>query len=110
MTKVTMPDPVAWAHFTRDGLIQIWSRQKTDVDSLERIKGKQPDALITTTQAQAYKDACVKAALEEAYSTVRDLEKKLLTECPHASAPGAANFAANQILALIRALIPSTPA
>jgi len=59
---IPMPEPVAWAHFTKDGLIQIWSRKKTDVESMERLMGKRPDDLITTSQAEAYADARVREA------------------------------------------------
>lgn len=71
MTKVTMPEPVAWAHFTEDGLIQIWSRRKDDVESLERLMGKPPNGVITTTQAQAYADAVRREALE---AVIQNLE------------------------------------
>lgn len=71
MSKVQMPEPVAWAHFTRDGLVQIWSRRKTDVASLENVVGRPPEAVITTTQAEAYAAAKVREALEAAADLAR---------------------------------------
>lgn len=105
MTKTTMPSPVAvmWWEDESGGRqapvrrLEVWP----PFEPLERF-----DALITIDQAEAYAAAKVREALEEAYLTVRDLEKKLLAGSPHIGAPQAASFAANQILALIRALIP----
>ena len=100
--KVTMPEPVTYAHFTEDGLIRMWSRNPGHLQAVTEATGKQPTALITTTQAEAYKDACVREALEEAYQSARDVEASLLEDrMQHISGPAAANYVANRIRALI---------
>ena len=56
--KTTMPEPVAYAIFAENGNIRIWSREPgglPDADSLGPMHH-----LITTAQAEDYKDACVR--------------------------------------------------
>lgn len=66
MTQVNMPEPVTYAHFTPEGLIRMWSREKTNLQSVTDYLEREPEALITTTQAEAYAEARVREALEEA--------------------------------------------
>lgn len=70
MTKVTMPGPTAWmlAVQTMGGDVGwklSWSQSGAGV--CHRLSGDAHEKpLITTGQAEAYKDACVREALEEA--------------------------------------------
>ena len=88
MTKIKMPEPVAevasdytlfWAG--SGPIAPICERTGTNVGSL----------LITTDQAKAYKDACVREALEEVAAQVEQFH-------PKATPKG--------IAAAIRAMIP----
>ena len=68
MTNATMPQPVAF-RIEWDRQDEMWVQAHTDEatarDQAERRGGRVSD-LITTDQAEAYKDACVRKALEEA--------------------------------------------
>jgi len=66
MSKIKMPEPVTYAHFTEEGVIRMWSRNPDNLQAVTEAIGKQPTALITTTQAEAYADARVREALEQA--------------------------------------------
>jgi len=66
MSKITMPEPVTYAHFTKDGLVRMWSRNPANLQAVTEAIGKQPTALITTEQAEAYAAARVREALEDA--------------------------------------------
>lgn len=106
MTKTTMPEPVARQFQDRAGkwygFIDQRHYENTLADGTWPIRN-----LITTTQAEAYADARVREALEEAYQSAREVEEKLLADhLQHVSGPAAANYVANRI----RALLPSTPA
>ena len=57
-----MPEPVAEI---MDGFSIFWAGADPIVHLIERTGAKIGDRLITTTQAEAYKDACVREALEE---------------------------------------------
>lgn len=75
MTNVPMPEPAAWAvtvgenfancieitHCKEDAEAQYEASTEGGYESLYMLR-----ELITTTQAEAYKDACVREALEEA--------------------------------------------
>lgn len=65
--KKTMPDPVAYAIFAENGNIRIWSKEPRDLPDLDSLGPMHH--LITTEQAEAYADACVREALEEAAQT-----------------------------------------
>lgn len=56
MTKVTMPEPVAWIGNTFQ---LLWFGARTITKISEQTGAKVGDALITTTQAEAYADARV---------------------------------------------------
>lgn len=45
--------PIAYAHISDRGLIRIWSKEKTDLDSVTKEIGKEPVSLITLEQAEA---------------------------------------------------------
>lgn len=62
--KTTMPDPVAYAIFAENGNIRIWSKEPQDLPDLDSLGPMHQ--LITTTQAEAYADARVREALEQA--------------------------------------------
>ena len=91
--KTTMPDPVGYqwldtGHFRKN--VPVGS----DVSTF--------NPLITTDQAEAYKDACVREALLEAYGSMQDLHMSLLNDANHYVHPvQVASFAANRISALI---------
>jgi len=77
MSKVTMPDPVAYAIFSENGNIRIWSRVPRDLPDLDSLGPMHQ--LITTAQAEAYAAAKVREVLEEAAIVV---EKNALACTP----------------------------
>ena len=100
--KMEMPEPVTYAHITDAGFIRMWSREKTNLRAVTESIGREPVALITTDQAEAYKDACVREALDLAYQSAREVEKNLLADhLQHVSGPAAVSYVANRIRALI---------
>ncbi len=86
---IPMPEPVAYR-----------SKESPYLFSLGGPGTDGFDGLITTTQAEAYKDACVREALEEAIAAVEScrttgtIRHGTVSDCIEA----------------IRALLPSTPA
>src|SRR5699024_5611674 len=62
--KATMPEPVAYAIFAENGNIRLWSTEPRDLPDLDSLGPMRQ--LITTNQAEAYADARVREALEEA--------------------------------------------
>lgn len=67
MTKVTMPEPVAWMHEEFDHTITD-NNKRAASSTFSRYRY----GLITTTQAEAYADAKVREALEEAASVLEN--------------------------------------
>ena len=65
--KATMPEPVAYAIFAENGNIRLWSTEPRDLPDLDSLGPMRQ--LITTNQAEAYADARVREALEEAAQT-----------------------------------------
>ena len=65
MTKVTMPDPVAWLHEEGDHIITAAEKRAANATFTRYGQG-----LITTTQAEAYADARVRVALEDLIDTL----------------------------------------
>lgn len=59
--QVKMPEPVAYAIFAENGNIRMWSSVPGDMPDLDSLGPMHQ--LITTDQAEAYKDACVREAL-----------------------------------------------
>lgn len=98
--QVKMPEPVAYAIFAENGNIRMWSSVPGDMPDLDSLGPMHQ--LITTDQAEAYKDACVREALDLAYQSAREVEKNLLADhLQHVSGPAAVSYAANRIRALI---------
>lgn len=56
-----LPDPVTYAHFTDDGMIRIWSKERTNLQAVTDAIGKQPSALISLEQAEAYAREAIEA-------------------------------------------------
>lgn len=101
MTKVTMPDPVAYAIFAENGNIRLWSKEPQDLPDLNSLGPMRQ--LITTEQAEAYAAAKVKEALLEAYRSMQELHMSLMNDTSHCVSPAqVASFAANRISALIK--------
>jgi len=86
MSTVKMPGPVAYAHIAKDGFIRMWSKEKTNLKAVTESIGKEPIALITTDQAEAYKDTCVREALEEAAGLCDRFSNRMMSaeECADA--------------------------
>ena len=104
MSKVTMPEPVAFRW--RVPIVDSDGRQCGESDwKFGTEKGGLPwwtrDNLITTTQAEAYKDACVREALEKAASIIETNAEACNTDT---------RIMLRANAAAVRALIPSTPA
>lgn len=97
MSKVTMPEPVAIAYESADGLPAF----NLTVDGALSLRTG--DALITTTQAEAYADARVRGALEEAARSCEALDNN-----ENGDINGYYRGAARHCAARIRALIPPT--
>lgn len=114
MSKVTMPEPVACLWIKNGVVVNAFNRPPRLHDSDHRNeyfikKGFTEEPLITTTQAEAYKDACVREALESAI-TVCDAayeqgKSEYRTSCNPYFEGGC--DVAESIEAKIRALIPS---
>ena len=93
MSDIKMPEPTAWISVVKCVGPEYGKEHfgKLPIQSLQPgYYAHTP--LITTAQAEAYKDACVREALEEAIDQV------------------AFHGGSVEIEAAIRALIPSTPA
>jgi len=109
MTKATIPEPAAWmlAIQTMGGDVGwklSWTQSGAGV--CHRLSGESHEKpLITTTQAQAYADARVREALEEALTVVADEQKSL---CDDDHELGWSDCA-DTIHKNIRALIPTPP-
>lgn len=125
MIKTRMPDPVAWLRI--DELRKLGEpysdspiNQRTD-SMLLHAKGTEGAAkrygfdapVITTEQAEAYKDACVEEALEEAAElcdAAASFNAEMLVKQPYPSdfytAYSAALNEAEGMASSIRALIP----
>ena len=65
MTKVTMPEPVAWVRRHPDGTLTAEFLEDAVISPTRKQSGAWMP-MITTTQAEAYADARVREALEEA--------------------------------------------
>ena len=95
MSKIQAPEPVA---VVCHGYDLFFMGGGPIADLVKRLDVKVGDWLITATQAEAYKDACVREALEEAETAITALLSKQ------------ASVRAADAIAAIRALLPSTPA
>lgn len=99
MTKPKMPEPVA---YVTDVFQIVWSGTGPIASMVDRHEITTGTPLITTTQAEAYKNARVREALKEAYRAAFDAWKVI-----HDREHSKNSF---RMLEAIRALIPSTPA
>src|SRR5690554_980152 len=99
MTKIQMPEPVAYAIFAENN-IRLWSNEPQDLPDLDCLGPMHQ--LITTDQAEAYADARVREALLEAYGSMQELHMSLLNDAtPYVHPAQIASFAANRISALM---------
>lgn len=103
MTKIQMPEPVAWITRTKT-IGPDYGKEsfgKLPVQSLNPLTYEH-EPLITTEQAEAYADARVREALLEAYRSMQELHMSLMNDAtPYVHPARIANFAANRISALI---------
>lgn len=67
---IPMPDPVAYAIFSENGNIRIWSRAPRDLPDLDSLGPMHQ--LITTTQAEAYAVERIMAVLKEVAEVADD--------------------------------------
>lgn len=94
MSKATMPEPVAEIC---SGHTLHWAGSGPIAPLCERTDAKVGSLLITTTQAEAYKDACVREALEE--SARRCVESPMMNTDVYCGAT--AKLCADRIRSLI---------
>lgn len=114
MTKVTMPEPMTYP--PDDWVSQFFGEPddcgfyafRGDFGNIayKFQRAAQASNLITTTQAEAYKDACVREALEQA---AQACESRIRTGDPGVDTTEV-DIEAVSCAAAIRALLPSTPA
>lgn len=100
MSNVPMPEPVAWVRRHPDGALSAEYLRNEAIEPVRKESGAWIP-MITTTQAQAYTDARVKEALEEAAAIV----DANATACTGQIRKGLLRSNA----AAIRALIPNPP-
>lgn len=102
MSQVKMPEPVTWVRQHPDGALTAEFLENEVIEPVRKQSGAWKP-LITTTQAEAYADARVREALEEA-AAIADQKSRIgvlrSLEATHKS------DAAREIAGAIRALIP----
>lgn len=105
MTNIPTPEPVArQVRYFDSNLLSTgygkWTEWAHFHGRHERAGAYEMRDLITTTQAEAYKDACVREALEEAIAAVESCRTT-----------GTIRYGTvSDCIEAIRALLPSTPA
>lgn len=105
MSKVTMLEPAAYVN------AESFEKYTVHLTFTEKPshKGVTFISLVSTAQAEAYKDACVREALDEA-AKVCDTYFKEIEEQSRSTYQEGAMDAADILEQRIRALLPSTPA
>lgn len=79
MSNVKKPEPVAWRtrYQAEPEMIGNYPWSYTDYDPKRLAFNPEKESLVTTDQAEAYKDACVREALEQAAKKPREYALQL---------------------------------